>query len=323
MQDENIKYSIVVPFYNEQENVRPLYQKIKKVMDGLGEPYEIVFIDDGSKDRTFALLDEIYAADERVHVIRLKRNFGQAAALAAGFDFARGEIIIPMDGDLQHDPEDIPRLLEKLADGYDIVSGWRKDRVDNLLTRRLPSRIANWMIAKLSGVPLHDFGTTFKAYKREVIKNINLYGELHRFIPALASWWGASVVEVPIRNTIRTSGRSKYGLSRTFRVLLDMLTVKFLLSYSARPLHFFGIFGLAGIASGGAIGLFLLYKKLFRGTHLLTEHGPLFLLAILLILVGTQFLSLGLVCEMVSRVYYETQRKPIYGIGEIRTRRKV
>lgn len=316
---ESVKYSIVVPFYNEVNNVRSLYNKILNVMDRIGEPYEMVFIDDGSRDDTYKVLLDIYEKDERVHLIKLKRNFGQTAGLAAGFDYARGKVIVPMDGDLQHDPEDIPKLVEKIGEGYDIVSGWRKDRVDNFLTRRVPSRIANWLMAKLSGVPLHDFGTTFKAYRSEVIKDIKLYGELHRFIPALASWSGATITEVPIRNTMREQGHSKYGLSRTIRVILDLLTVKFLIDYATKPLQLFGLFGLIGIACGAAISFFLLGKKIFFQTHILVEHGPLFLLSILLIIVGIQFLSMGLIGEMVARTYFESQRKPIYAIEEIKT----
>ena len=215
--DTYIKYSIVVPFFNEQENIPPLYMKLTEVMDALGEPYELVFVDDGSRDNTFRVLSDIFEHDRRVNLIRLRRNFGQTPALKAGFDFARGNIIISMDGDLQHDPADIPMFLEKLSEGYDIVSGWRKQRIDNLWLRRIPSRCANWLMAKLSGVDIHDFGTTFKAYRREILEQVPLYGELHRFIPALASWHGASICEVPIKNVNRERGASHYGISRTFR----------------------------------------------------------------------------------------------------------
>ena len=232
--DPPIRYSIVVPFYNEQENIPPLYVKLTEVMDALGEQYELVFVDDGSKDKTFKVLSDIYEHDPRVNIVQLRRNFGQAPALKAGFDFARGDIIISMDGDLQHDPEEIPRFLEKIEEGYDLVSGWRVTRTDHWLMRQLPSRVANKMMAKLSGVDLHDFGTTFKAYRREVLSEIHLYGELHRFIPALASWAGASVAEVPISNNARKNGASNYGISRTVRVLLDLLSVKFLLDYSTK-----------------------------------------------------------------------------------------
>ncbi len=244
------KYSIVVPLHNEQENVTDLYDRLKAVMEINGESFEIVLVDDGSNDKTFAMLREIAAVDSRVTVVKLRRNFGQTAGLAAGFDHARGEYIIAMDGDLQHDPADIPLFLEKIAAGYDIVSGWRKVRVDNFWMRRIPSRIANWMMAKLSGVDIHDFGTTFKAYRRDILEQVPLYGELHRFIPALASWHGASICEVPIRNVNRERGTSHYGIARTFRVFFDLLTIRFLLRYLSRPLHFFGTFGMGSIFGG-------------------------------------------------------------------------
>src|SRR5579859_4916428 len=255
--DSPIQFSIVVPFFNEQENIPPLYMKLTEVMAGIGEPYELIFVDDGSKDSTFKVLSDIYEHDHRVNVVRLRRNFGQAPALKAGFDFARGEIIISMDGDLQHDPDEIPRFLEKIEEGYDLVSGWRVTRTDHWLTRQLPSRIANWLMAKLSGIDLHDFGTTFKAYRREILQEIQLYGELHRFIPALASSTGASVAEVPISNPDRKTGKSNYGIGRTIRVFFDLIMVKFLLDYSTRPLQFFGMLGLAGTGSGFLLGLFL------------------------------------------------------------------
>ena len=242
----SIRYSIVVPFFNEQENVPPLYMKLTEVMDSLGEPYELVFVDDGSRDNTFKVLSDIYEHDRRVNLVRLRRNFGQTAGLKAGFDFARGDIIISMDGDLQHDPEEIPRFLEKIEEGYDLVSGWRHTRRDHWLMRQIPSRAANWMMAKLSGIELHDFGTTFKAYRREIIQEIQLYGELHRFIPALASSTGAKIAEVPIVNLERKNGKSNYGIGRTIRVFFDLMIVKFLLDYSTRPLQFFGLLGMGG-----------------------------------------------------------------------------
>src|SRR5438034_753388 len=257
-------------------------------MDGIGEPYELVFVDDGSKDDSFKVLSEIYGHDRRVNLIRLRRNFGQTPALKAGFDFARGNIIISMDGDLQHDPEEIPRFLEKIEEGYDLVSGWRYARKDHWLMRQIPSRIANWLMAKLSGVDLHDFGTTFKAYRREIIQEIQLYGELHRFIPALASTTGARIVEVPIENLERKAGKSNYGISRTIRVFLDLVIVKFLLDYSTRPLQFFGLLGLAGSGAGILVGLFLAFTKLYYHTAVMNEHGPLMLLAIALFVSGVQ-----------------------------------
>jgi glycosyltransferase involved in cell wall biosynthesis len=315
-------YSIVIPLYNEAENVEPLYRELKPVLERLGAPYEVIFVDDGSQDGTYEVLLALHREDPTVHLVRLSRNFGQTAALAAGFDFARGAIIIAMDGDLHHDPQDIPRLLETLQQGYDIVSGWRKDRPDDFLTRRLPSRIANWIMARLSGVPLRDFGSTFKAYRREIIKNIRLYGELHRFIPALASLVGARIAEIPVRARPRYRGQSKYGLSRTIRVLLDFITIKFLLSYMTRPLHFFGPVGLLALASGVLLGGYLTLKKFLYGISLLQRHGPLLLLSMLLIITGVQLISIGLIGEIIMRTYYESQRKPIYTIREIRSRRE-
>jgi glycosyltransferase involved in cell wall biosynthesis len=320
--DPPIRYSIVVPFYNEQENIPPLYVKLTEVMDAIGERYELVFVDDGSKDKTFKVLSDIYEHDPRVNVVQLRRNFGQAPALKAGFDFARGEIIISMDGDLQHDPDEIPRFLEKIEEGYDLVSGWRISRTDHWLTRQLPSRIANRMMAKLSGVDLHDFGTTFKAYRREVLSEIHLYGELHRFIPALASWAGASVAEVPISNIARKNGASNYGISRTIRVLLDLLSVKFLLDYSTKPLQFFGLLGLACLTGGAGIGLWVFLRKAILNEGLLANHGPLMLLGMALVMGGIQFIATGLIGEMLARTYYESQNKPVYSVREFRSRRE-
>src|SRR3979490_3537355 len=264
------RYSIVVPLHNEQENVTDLYDRLKAVMEANGETFEIVLVDDGSADRTFHMLREIAAVDSRVTVVRLRRNFGQTSALAAGFDHSRGEYVIAMDGDLQHDPADIPMFLEKIAEGYDIVSGWRKRRIDNLWLRRIPSRCANWLMAKLSGVDIHDFGTMFKAYRREILGQVPLYGELHRFIPALASWQGASICEVPIRNNNRERGNSHYGISRTFRVFFDLITIRFLLKYLSRPLHFFGTFGLLSLFSGRGIVAWLILQKLLHQAPCIT-----------------------------------------------------
>src|SRR6201997_3040449 len=269
------KYSIVVPFHNEQENVTVLYDRLKGVMEAHAESFELVFVDDGSTDLTFHLLSEIAAIDSRVTVVKLRRNFGQTSALAAGFDHASGDYIIAMDGDLQHDPNEIPNFIEKLEEGYDVVSGWRKDRIDNFVMRRIPSRCANWLMAKLSGVDIHDFGTTFKGYRREVIQNIPLYGEMHRFIPALASWYGASICEIPIHNVNCERGKSHYGLGRTFRVFFDLLTIRFLLRYMYRPLHFFGTFGAMGISGGIIVSLWLLLEKMLHvHEHVMDQHGP-------------------------------------------------
>ncbi len=312
------RYSVVVPFHNEQESVAELYRQLAEVMTGRYEPVEFVFVDDHSEDATPQLLDEIARQDARVIVVRLRRNYGQTTALAAGFDHASGEIIISMDGDLQHDPADIPVLLAALeGNGCDLVSGWRKNRVDNFLVRRVPSRVANWLMAKLSGVDIHDFGTTFKAYRRDTIKDIRLYGEMHRFIPALASWYGAKVVEVPIRNVNRPTGRSHYGLSRTLRVLFDLITIRFLLRYMTRPLHFFGPPGLIGFASGAIILLVLLLEKIFYGTHLFLEHGPLLVLGMILVLFGVQLLALGLVGELLMRTYFDAHAKPVYRVERV------
>jgi glycosyltransferase involved in cell wall biosynthesis len=320
--DSTIRYSIVVPFFNEQENIAPLYMKLTEVMDSVGEPYELVFIDDGSRDNSYKVLSEIYEHDRRVNLVRLRRNFGQTAALKAGFDFARGEVIISMDGDMQHDPEEIPRFLEKIEEGYDLVSGWRHARRDHWLMRQIPSRAANWMMARLSGVDLHDFGTTFKAYRHEIIQDIQLYGELHRFIPALASTSGARIAEVPIVNLDRRSGRSNYGISRTIRVFLDLIIVKFLLDYSTRPLQFFGLLGLAGSGSGLLIGAYLLWEKFLNHATVMTAHGPLMLLSIALFVSGVQFIAIGLLGEIMARTYYESQNKPIYALREVKSHRK-
>lgn len=320
--DMPIRYSVVVPFLNEQENIPPLYMKITEVMDSVGEPYEMVFVDDGSKDNSYRVLSEIYEHDRRVNVVRLRRNFGQTPALKAGFDFARGEVVISMDGDLQHDPDEIPRFLEKIEEGYDLVSGWRVQRRDHWLMRRLPSRVANWMMAKLSGIELHDFGTTFKAYRREILQEIELYGELHRFIPALAGSTGARIAEVPISNPDRKTGRSNYGLGRTIRVFFDLIMVKFLLDYSTRPLQFFGLLGMIGSGTGLALGLFLLFDKFVKNQDIMTTHGPLMLLSIALFVSGIQFISMGLLGEISSRTYYESQNKPIYALREVKSHRK-
>src|SRR5450631_1442929 len=317
-----IRYSIVVPYFNEQENIPPLYMKLTEVMDAIGEPYELVFVDDGSRDNSFKVLSDIYEHDHRVNIVRLRRNFGQTAGLKAGFDFARGEVIISMDGDLQHDPEEIPRFLEKIEEGYDLVSGWRHDRKDHWLMRQLPSRAANWMMAKLSGIDLHDFGTTFKAYRREIIQEIQLYGELHRFIPALASSTGAKIAEVPITNVYRKGGKSKYGVGSALRVFLDLLIVKFLLDYSTRPLQFFGLLGVGLAGSGGLIAAFLGFKKFYYGKTIMAEHGPLMLLAVALFISGIQLISMGLLGEIIARTYYESQNKPIYSLREVKSHRK-
>jgi glycosyltransferase involved in cell wall biosynthesis len=312
------KYSIVVPFHNEEENVTALYARLKQVMEQLGDSFELVLVDDGSNDRTYKLLEEIAAVDSRVLVVKLRRNFGQTSALAAGFDHASGEFILAMDGDLQHDPNDIPGFIEKLEEGYDVVSGWRKERIDNLFMRRIPSHCANWLMAKLSGVDIHDFGTTFKAYRREVIQNIPLYGEMHRFIPALASWYGASICEVPIRNLHRERGKSHYGIGRTFRVFFDLLTVRFLLKHMGRPLHFFGGYGALGIIAGSIISSVLLGMKILQPHRsLMEQHGPLFVIGAVLIVAGIQMLAIGLLGELQVRHFHSSQQRAPYTVHRL------
>lgn len=320
--DASIRYSLVVPFFNEQENVATLYMKLTEVMDAVGEPYELVFVDDGSRDNTFKVLSEIYEHDRRVNLVRLRRNFGQTAALKAGFDFCRGEVIISMDGDLQHDPEEIPKFLEKIEEGFDLVSGWRYARKDHWLMRQVPSRLANWMMAKLSGVDLHDFGTTFKAYRREIIQEIQLYGELHRFIPALASTTGARITEVPIEQRKKKRSKTRHWPGNAIRVFLDLLIVKFLLDYSTRPLQFFGLVGLASTGMGLLLGAFLVTEKLYLHVSIMQQHGPLLLLGVALIVSGVQFVSMGLLGEMLARTYYESQNKPIYALREVKSHHK-
>jgi glycosyltransferase involved in cell wall biosynthesis len=311
------KYSIVVPFHNEEENVPRLYDRLTSVMEAVGDSFELVFVDDGSSDGTFRILQDILAVDSRVTIVKLRRNFGQTSALAAGFDNAQGEYIIAMDGDLQHDPDDIPLFIEKIDEGYDVVSGWRKQRIDNFVMRRIPSRIANWLMARLSGVDIHDFGTTFKAYRADIIKQIPLYGELHRFIPALASWLGASIVEIPIKNINRERGVSHYGISRTFRVFFDLITIRFLLRYLSRPLHFFGTVGVMGMGAGSIIAMALMVMKILWGTHVMDEHGPLLVSAAVLIVAGVQLLALGLLGEMQVRHYHEPGRRAPYAIDRV------
>lgn len=312
--------SVVVPLYNEEDSVSELYARLKKVLDGLARSYEIVLVDDGSRDRTFEIAKGIQERDPLVTLVRLRRNFGQTAGLAAGFDHASGDIIVAMDGDLQHFPEDIPALLAKIDEGYDIVSGWRERRVDNFLLRRLPSLVANRLMALLSGVRLHDFGTTFKAYRREALEGVDLYGELHRFIPALASWQGVAIAEVPIRNIVRPKGKSKYGLSRTFRVLFDLLTVKFMISYVARPLHFFGIVGLAFFGVGFTVALIITLMYYF-GDLVVGEHIGNLIFAMLMMVLGVQLGAMGLSLEVSSRIYHATHARKIYAVRSVHSAR--
>jgi glycosyltransferase involved in cell wall biosynthesis len=309
-----LKYSIVVPFHNEQDNVTEMYSRLTAVMESVAETFELVFVDDGSRDQTFLLLQQIAAVDSRVVVVKLRRNFGQTSALAAGFDHAQGEYVIAMDGDLQHDPNDIPQFIARINDGFDIVSGWRQTRPENLVLRRIPSRCANWLMARLSGVKIHDFGTTFKAYRREILEQVPLYGEMHRFIPALASWYGASICEIPITPGVRVAGQSHYGISRTFRVFFDLITIRFLLKYISRPLHFFGSAGMVAAASGLTISFILLLMKIFFGVDVMDQHGPLMVFAAVLIVAGVQLVGLGLLGEMQTRHRYDNREPRPYSV---------
>ena len=306
--------SIVIPVYNEGQNIALLHGKLVSVLGTLTQDHEIVFVDDGSLDDTLSQLRKIAREDSKVKVLALSRNFGQTAALSAGIDFCKGKIIIPMDGDLQNDPEDIVPLLKKLQEGYDVVSGWRKDRKDPLLSRRLPSVIANKIISLLGGVRLHDYGCTMKAYRKDILKNIRLYGEMHRFIPIYAHWIGARVSEIPVHHYPRKFGASKYGMSRVLKVILDLMVVKFLLSYSQKPIYVFGGLGLLMIVGAFLSGLYALYLKFFEGTSFILT--PLPLLCVLLSVLGTLSILMGFLAEILTRTYYESQGKPTYQIKE-------
>lgn len=302
--------SIVVPIYNEEENIPLLYAEIKEVMDSTDYQYELICVDDGSSDRSVAVLEQLSSEDDRLVVIELRRNFGQTAAMSAGFDHARGDIIVTMDGDLQNDPHDIPAMVEKLNSGYDVVTGWRHDRKDPFISRKLPSLLANKLISWITGVGLHDYGCTLKAFRREVTENIRLYGEMHRFIPAIASGMGISFTEVKVNHRARRFGTSKYGISRTIRVVLDLLTVKFMLSYATRPLHVFGTVGVVSSFIGFATVFVMLVQRQFFDMPM--GDRPLLLLAVLLIFIGIQFVTSGLLAELIVRTYHESQHKPIY-----------
>jgi glycosyltransferase involved in cell wall biosynthesis len=307
--------SVVIPLLNEEENIPYLYDELNEVMATIDADYELIFIDDGSTDKSPLLLKELHGKDDHVVVVNFRKNFGQTAAMAAGFDYAKGDVIITMDADLQNDPHDIPLLLEKINEGNDVVTGWRYDRKDAFINRRLPSIIANKIISKTTGVNLHDYGCTLKAFTRDVVKNVKLYGEMHRFIPAIASGMGIDFTEVKVNHRPRRFGTSKYGISRTIRVVLDLLTVKFLLSYATRPIQ---VFGLMGVVSGGIgfiIALIMTFQRQFMGVPL--ADRPLLFLAVLLIFIGIQFVSLGLIAELQARTYHESQSKPIYYVKNV------
>ena len=307
--------SVLIPIFNEEENISLLYDKLTTALKKTGRPYEVIFIDDGSSDGSLEILLDIIKRDPNVKTISLSRNFGQTAALSAGIDLSKGEILIPMDGDLQNDPEDILSLLQKMEEGYDVVSGWRKNRKDPFFTRRLPSMIANKIISLIGGVYLHDHGCTLKVYKRDILKNIRLYGEMHRFIPIYAQWVGARVSEIPVHHFPRRSGSSKYGMSRVFKVILDLMVVKFLLSYSQKPIYVFGGLGLLMILGGFLSGGYAIYLKLFKGVSFILT--PLPLLCVLLLMLGFLSILMGFLAEILTRTYYESQGKPTYQIKEV------
>ncbi|HET6669676.1 MAG TPA: glycosyltransferase family 2 protein [Pyrinomonadaceae bacterium] len=312
--DKGPEISVFLPVYNEAPNLPPLHAKLDEALSKLGRSAEIVFVDDGSTDDSLKVLREMAAKDDRVRVVALKRNYGQTAAMAAGIDAARGQVLIPMDADLQNDPADIVRLLEKLDEGYDVVSGWRKNRQDKLITRKIPSMLANRLISWIGGVPLHDYGCSLKAYRRESLQDVKLYGEMHRFIPIYASWAGARVAEIPVEHHARTMGKSKYGLSRTIKVIFDLMTIKFMASYQTKPIYVFGSFGMLAFLISILAGLYAVFLKLFHKADFV--QTPLPILAIVMFAVGIQFLLMGLLAEMLVRTYHESQSKAIYAVRE-------
>ena len=315
MDQPTLDLSIIIPVYNEAKSLPSLHAELDAVLKSSGKSYEIIAIDDGSRDDSLNVLRQLSAADPQLVIISLRRNFGQTAAFAAGFDRARGSIAITIDADGQNDPADIPALLAKIEEGYDIAAGWRQNRQEPLITRRLPSRVANWLIAKQTGIYLHDSGCSLKAYKYEVIKSMRLYGDMHRFIPAFASWMGVRVAEVPVKDRARKFGKSKYGFSRTFRVFLDIFTLTFLLGFQGKPMRLFGSVGLITSGLGGLILLILAYLKIFRGE--LLSNRPILWLGIMLVILGVQFLFFGLIAELQTRTYFESQNKSIYTVREV------
>ncbi len=308
--------SIVIPVYNEEESLPHLHAAIETALAGLTRTWEVIYVNDGSRDQSQTALEKLAAQDPaRVCVVEFRRNFGQTTAVAAGIDHARGDVIVFLDADLQNDPADIPMILDKLDEGYDVVSGWRKNREDNALTRNLPSHMANWLISKVTGVHLHDYGCTLKAYRREVITGFRLYGEMHRFIPVYANAIGAKMLEVPVRHHARQFGKSKYGLERTVKVVLDLIAVQFLTRYSAKPIYLFGGGGIAMFAAGFAGLLFLAVRKLIIQVDILTS--PIFIIAVLLALMGFQSILMGLIAELLVRTYHESQQKPTYTLRKV------
>ena len=306
--------SVFLPVYNEEPNLRPLHARLNEALKSLGRSAEIVYVDDGSSDGSLKILREIAQLDPRVRVVALRRNYGQTAAMAAGIDAARGKVLIPMDADLQNDPADIARLLDKLDEGYDVVSGWRKNRKDKMVTRKIPSMIANRIISWIGGVPLHDYGCSLKAYRRESLEDVRLYGEMHRFIPIYAAWAGARVTEIPVEHHARTMGKSKYGLSRTIKVVFDLMTIKFMASYQTKPIYVFGSFGMLAFAVSLLSGFYALFLKLIHKADFV--QTPLPVLSVVMFAVGVQFLLMGLLAEMLVRTYHESQAKAIYAVRE-------
>lgn len=306
--------SVFLPVYNEEPNLLPLHAKLDDALKRLNRTAEIIYVDDGSTDGSLKVLRKVAESDKRVRVVALRRNYGQTAAMAAGIDAAQGEVLIPMDADLQNDPADIIRLLDKLDEGYDVVSGWRKNRKDKMVTRKIPSMIANRLISWIGGVPLHDYGCSLKAYRREALQDVRLYGEMHRFIPIYASWAGARVSEIPVEHHPRTMGKSKYGLSRTLKVVFDLMTIKFMASYQTKPIYVFGSFGMLAFSVSVVAGLYAVFLKLFHKADFV--QTPLPILAIVMFAVGIQFLLMGLLAEMLVRTYHESQEKSIYAVRE-------
>lgn len=305
--------SLFLPVLDEEENLEPMHEKIAAALAELGRTAEVIFVDDGSTDRSLAILKEIAAKDDRVRVISLRRNYGQTAAMAAGIDAAKGEILIPMDADLQNDPADIKRLLDKLDEGYDVVSGWRKNRQDKLISRKIPSQIANRIISWIGGVHLHDYGCSLKAYRRDVLQDVRLYGEMHRFIPIYASWAGARVTEIPVDHHARTMGKSKYGISRTVKVIFDLMTIKFMASYQTKPIYVFGTFGMLAFFLSLIAGIWAVVLKI-EGTSFI--QTPLPVVAVVMLAISVQFFLMGLLAELLVRTYHESQDKAIYAVRE-------